>query len=179
MACNNLLKQLHEVEANPRDTGMLGSFGEAIAAVLLHDVLDHEIVVDEATRGKPQGLDLATFDTQSERLMVVEVKTTGSEKSVGPRMGRTISTRQMSDDWVASHEATPGGISRIVEAGLDNVDLADVVEDAVGKLVVHVNTRNDTVTVHEVDADGRVGGVTHSIGLRDLVRFADAMLEKR
>jgi hypothetical protein len=179
MGCNNLLKQLHEVQANPKDTAMLGSFGEAVAAVLLNEVLDHEIVVDEATRDKPQGLDLVTLDNRTDKLMTVEVKATSSAKTVGPRMGRTISGPQMSDGWVADAATSPSGISRTAEAGLENVDLLDVSENIVGKLAVHVNTKNDTVTVHEVDANGKVGAVTHSVGLQDLLRFADALTEKR
>ena len=58
MGCTNLLDQLAEVRASPRGTSALGSFGEAAAEVFLAEVLGHEVVADEASRDKPQGIDL-------------------------------------------------------------------------------------------------------------------------
>ena len=175
MTWRPLLDQLHEVEANPRDVHALGSFGEAVAEIFVHEVLGHEVVVDEATRNKPQGVDLVTFDPATEQIVVVEVKTTTSRRRVRPRMRRTTSTHQMSDLWIAAPEAAPGGSSRTADAGLDNVDLADVAEGFVGKLVVHVDVAADTVAAHEVDENGRVGRAPMlQVSLRDLIVTFDA-----
>jgi hypothetical protein len=175
VAWTSLHEQLREVEAKPGDLRGLGSFGEAVAEIFVHEVMGHEIVVDEATRDKPQGVDLVTFDPATGQIVVVEVKTTSSRRGAGPRMRRTTSTRQMSDVWIAEPEAAPGGISRVVDAGLENVDLADVAEGFIRKLVVHVHVANDTVTAHEVDGDGQVGRTpTSKVSLRELIAPFDA-----
>ena len=61
MGCTNLLDQLAEVRASPRGTSALGSFGEAAAEVFLAEVLGDEVVADEASRDKPQGIDFFFF----------------------------------------------------------------------------------------------------------------------
>jgi hypothetical protein len=66
-------------------------------------------------------------------------------------------------------------MSRVADVGLENVDLADVTEGFVRKLVVHVDIATDTVTAHEVDQDGRVERTpTSEVPLRRLIATFDA-----
>ncbi|MDX1873294.1 hypothetical protein SBI67_14310 [Mycolicibacterium sp. 120266] len=166
-----------EVKASPRNTGALGSFGEAAAEVFLSEVMGHEVVADESSRDKPQGVDLVTFDPAKDRIIVVEVKTTGREAVVGPKLAKTTSTRQMSDAWVADPGASRSGTSRAAEAGLDVVQFDDI-GGAVAKMVAHVNIATGTVSLHEMNGD-RVDPVAAVVvGLEDLARFSDALREK-
>jgi hypothetical protein len=166
VGCNNLLAQLDDVIAHPEDKNGMGSFGEAVAEVLLHDVLGQDIVVDEAARAQPQGVDLVTWNPADQKIYTVEVKTTASERNTGPRMTRA--TRQMSDQWAAD---------RTAKAGLDQVAEPDVREGYVGKMVVQVDVGRDTVSIHIVDHEGKVDrtGASTTIGLTDLARFSDAI----
>lgn len=164
MACNNLMEQLDQVRENPRNKHRLGDFGEAVAEVLLHDILGHEIVADLATRNGPQGVDLITADTRG-KINVTEVKATAAKNYTGPRMNKK--TGQMGDLWTAD---------RSRKAGLDAIGIDDVTEGEIGKLVVHVDVERDTVAVHHVDSVGKVDRTAEMVfGLEDLVRFVDAI----
>lgn len=177
MGCTNLLDQLAEVRASPRGTSALGSFGEAAAEVFLAEVLGHEVVADEASRDKPQGIDLVTFDAKNDRIVVVEVKTTGLERTRGPKLAKTTTTRQMSHGWIASGSASPSGISRAVELGLENVRSEDI-GDAVARMVAHVNVATGTVSLHEMDGDRVEREATVTVDLDDPVRFSDALRDE-
>jgi Holliday junction resolvase-like predicted endonuclease len=177
MGCTNLLDQLAEVRASPRSTSALGSFGEAAAEVFLAEVLGHEIVADEATRDKPQGIDLVTYDAEHDRIVVVEVKATGLESALGPKLAKTTTTRQMSDRWIASGGASPSGVSRAAEVGLESVRGEDV-GHAVARMVAWVNVGAGTVSLHEMDGDRVQREATTTVGLDDLVRFSDALRDR-
>jgi hypothetical protein len=174
------MDQLVAVRANPSNTGGLGSFGEAVAEVLMHEMLGQHVLADEASRDKPQGMDLLTYDSENDRIAVVEVKTTGMEHVRGPHMSSTKSGPQMSDSWIADSAASPSGQSRIAESGLTNVRLDDLTPgSAVSKMVVHVNTATGTVSLHEFDESGHVDRTaTVTVDLEDLVRFSDALRDK-
>ncbi|MCP2243357.1 hypothetical protein [Lentzea aerocolonigenes] len=173
MGCNNLVlgKQLEEVLSNPGNRANTGAFGEAIAEVFLNEVLGHEIAFDAASALRPQGIDMVTLNGETGRLTVVEVKATASVKSVIPRMGRTKDAVQMSDAWAGDH-------ARAEAANIESVRAEDFAEGEgqVDKMVVFVNVAKDVITVHDVDAAGRVAkDATTRIGLSDLVRFVDAL----
>lgn len=164
MGCNNLLEQLEQVRQNPKKRHQLGDFGEAVAEVLLHDVLNHQIIADLATRKGPQGVDLVTFGPDG-KITVAEVKSTGVEAD--PYMRKTKYDTQMDDHWAAD---------RARKAGLDAVDEEHVRGGEIAKLVVHVDLIADQVTVRHVDSAGKVSREAElTIGLDDLVRFADAL----
>jgi hypothetical protein len=177
VGCTNLLDQLAEVRASPRATGALGSFGEAVAEVFLAEVLGHAVVADEASRGKPQGIDLVTYDAEHDRIVVVEVKTTGLESTLGPKLAKTTTTQQMSDRWITGGSASPSGVSRIAEVGLENVRGEDI-GDAVTRMVAHVNVATGTVSLHDMDGDRVEREATVTVDLDDLVRFSDALRDR-
>lgn len=165
MGCNNLLEQLEQVKQNPRNYLQLGDFGEAVAEVLLHDVLDHEVIADLATRDGPQGVDLITYGPDG-KITIAEVKSTGVEAPPHMRMNKD-GTRQMDDHWTGD---------RARKAGLDAVADDHVSVGEVGKLVVHVDLLADQVTVRRVDGAGKVDHEAElTFALEDLVRFADAI----
>lgn len=169
MGCNNLVEQLEEVLANPGNRAKTGAFGEAIAEVFLNEVLGHEIAFDAASALRPQGIDMVTMDGETGRLTVVEVKATMSVRSVTPRMGKTNDAIQMSDAWA-------GKDARTEAANIENVSVEDLAEGLVDKMVVFVNVAADVITVHDVDAAGRVTkNANASVVLSDLVRFVDAL----
>jgi hypothetical protein len=174
MGCGSLLDQLAEVRASPGNKSALGSFGEAVAEIFLAEVLGHRVVFDEASRDKPQGIDLVTYDPERDRIVIVEVKTTSRERTTGPRLGRTTKTRQMSRDWIATGTASPSGRSRAWEAGLDQVQKRDV-GAAVDRTVVHVNVAAGTVSLHEMDVDRVNRMATVTVDLEELVRAFDEL----
>ncbi|AHH98605.1 hypothetical protein [Kutzneria albida] len=169
MGCNNLIEQLEEVRANPGNRAQTGAFGEAVAEVFLNEVLGHEVIFDAAARSRAQGIDLVTLDPEAERIVIVEVKTTATSKSVGPRMSKTTTTIQMSDEWA-------GSADRTAAANIEQVTTEDVAGGYVDKLVMYVDVKADTISIHNVDAGGRVAKEANtSIALSDLVRFVDAV----
>ena len=166
MGCNNLLEQLNEVREHPKDYKMLGDFGEAVAEVLLHHVLGHEVVVDAATRGGPQGVDLITYDAAKGKLALTEVKSTQAERYGMPRMNSR--TKQMSDCWSSD---------RSRKAGMDAVKEADFTDGEIDKIVVQVDIERDIVSIWGVDGAGKRddNAPEMTLALEDLVRFVDAI----
>jgi Holliday junction resolvase-like predicted endonuclease len=172
MGCNNMMEQLNEVRAHPRNSKKLGAFGEAVAEVLLHAKLGQEVVVDAATREKPQGVDLITYNPESGRLVVAEVKATATEKYHRPRMNSK--TSQMADLWAGSR-AFDAGMDAVDPAGSDFTVSDPDTEHMIEKVVVQVDVQRDRVLIFDVDSGGKVAAeAKETYPLEDLVRFVDA-----
>jgi hypothetical protein len=166
VGCNNLLEQLNEVREHPKDYKMLGDFGEAVAEVLLHHVFGHDVVVDAATRGGSQGVDLITYDAAKGKLALSEVKSTQKAEYRMPSMNSR--TKQMSDYWSSD---------RSQKAGMDAVEETDFTDGEIDKIVVQVDVERDIVSIWGVDGAGKRddNAPEMTLALEDLVRFVDAI----
>lgn len=169
MGCSNIVREWEILKTGEGSRQRLGEFGERVATALAEQVLGHGITGDEGIRGRPQGIDLATLSPET-KIMIVEAKATRDEAKTRPPLSRG----QMSVTWLTAPQRG-GKPSRAAEIGLDAVTAEDIRDGYVELSVVQVNIPQDTVSIWEVGADGKVGEAALSIGLEDLVRFSQAL----
>lgn len=128
-------------EAKPthRDRAAYGDVAEAAVARHIVETMGHELIHQNTKRGE-QGIDLVTYDPETDALVVWELKSSLSENALSrpPRMGLTKkSGRQMSASWIDA---------RLEAAGLDVAEATDVDLRA-----VMIDLRTGTAQVWEID----------------------------
>jgi hypothetical protein len=101
-----------EAKPTPKDRAAYGDVAEAAAARHIVEVMGHELIHQNTRRGE-KGIDLVTYDANTDSLVVWEFKSSLAESSLdkSPQMGSTKkSGRQMSGSWIDA---------RLDAAGLD------------------------------------------------------------
>lgn len=143
----------------------LGQRSEDLAACLVRDVEGHELLTIHTEGSRPQGLDLETLGPDG-RIHVIEVKGTAARDYRPPRMTRNVGEMQMSREWVAAT------LNRDGQTSVEGVEAIGEGPDQVGRSVIQVDERGETVSVWEqVADDGRLdtsGGPDRVYGLADL-----------
>ena len=128
----------------------LGERSESVAAALLRDVDDHEILTQHTPEDRPQGLDIESLGPDG-RVYVTEVKGTAAADWRPPRMTRNALDQQMSSTWTADT------LERDGQTRIDGPDRIGDGADQIGRRVIQVDERRGTLSVWEhVREDGRL-----------------------
>ena len=126
----------------PSSRREIGERGEALAADFLVRVKDHELLTQHTPGDKPQGIDAETLRPDG-TVQFSEAKATDGHSN-RPRMAATADGPQMSDTWL---QPRAGDSSQV---GFDGP-----AEGQVAKQAIHIDFGGDTLTVWDIDPQGR------------------------